>query len=457
MRDKLKIAVIGAGSAQFSMVLVRDLALTPGLNDCAVFFMDIDADRLGLIAKLAEKFVRETDARITFKFTLNRIEAIAGADFVINTALAGGHDQMEKERDAQEKNGYYRGIAVHAPYRQLKLMHDVAIDVEKYARPGVYLIQCSNPLPEGCTLMARETSINIIGLCHGHLPYRDLALALGVSPERVRFEATGINHCIWLTRFEIDGTDGYLRINEWIEKKSEEYWSTWTPHHEDKQMSPAAISLFRTYGLMPIGDTCRASWPEAWWYHVNQQAKIKWWGPDGGVDGEKGWLLHLKRMEDRLALIRTAAEDEKVSITSVFPAEKSNEQIAPIIDSIVNNREGIYQVNIPNKGSVRGLPDDFFVEVPAYIDGSGIRRKDIYPIPPKIMHGALFPRWLLAERIIGAYRTGDIGYILQVYLSDHRTLSREQAEKTICDVAQLKGNESMAAHFKSSMKDLLHV
>ena len=49
MATPIKISVIGAGSAQFSLGLVKDICLTPGLAGSLISFMDIDADRLDMI------------------------------------------------------------------------------------------------------------------------------------------------------------------------------------------------------------------------------------------------------------------------------------------------------------------------------------------------------------------------------------------------------------------------
>ena len=45
----MKITVIGAGSAQFSLGLVKDLCLTEGLAGSHVTYMDIDQERLDMI------------------------------------------------------------------------------------------------------------------------------------------------------------------------------------------------------------------------------------------------------------------------------------------------------------------------------------------------------------------------------------------------------------------------
>jgi len=453
MASPERISIIGAGSAQFSMDLVRDISLTEGLQGSQVVFMDVDKERLSLVQGLARRFIEEVGADIRFESTTDRTGAITDSRYVINTALAGSHDQMEKERETQQRNGYYHGIAVHAPHRQLELMHKIAQDVDKYAGTDAYLIQVSNPLPEGCTLMARETGFsNIIGLCDGYLVYKDIVRVLGLSEEDITFEAIGINHNIWMTKFKVGEEDAYPLIDEWIRNQSKEYWHNWYPHHTDNQMSPAAIDLYKMYGLMPIGDTCRASWPEAWWYHTDEKTKERWWGPDGGYDGEKGWKLHLEWLENRVKEIREVANDCALPVTRIFPPKKSNEQIAPIMDAISNDKVDIFQVNIQNNGNIPGLPNDFFVEVPAEIDRSGVHKMQIEKLPQSILLGVLIPRWLFAERLIEAYRTGDYKFVLQAYLADNRTYTREQAEKTIYDVANLPGNEAMAKHFDAFIK-----
>ena len=46
MATSVRISVIGAGSATFSLGLVKDLCLTENLKGSEVSFMDIDAERL---------------------------------------------------------------------------------------------------------------------------------------------------------------------------------------------------------------------------------------------------------------------------------------------------------------------------------------------------------------------------------------------------------------------------
>ena len=53
MSSATRISVIGAGSAIFSLGLVRDLCLTDSLSGSEICFMDVDPVRLETVHNLA--------------------------------------------------------------------------------------------------------------------------------------------------------------------------------------------------------------------------------------------------------------------------------------------------------------------------------------------------------------------------------------------------------------------
>jgi alpha-galactosidase len=430
MSRSVRISIIGAGSAVFSLSLVRDLCLTESLRGSTVCFMDINRERLDMVHALAQRYVDELGVDMCFEKAADRETALQDADFVINTALVGGHDHEEAERSLWEKHGYYRGVHLGTYYRQFDLMLDVARDMERIC-PDAWLIQCSNPVFEGCTLMTRQSRIKVVGLCHGHYGYREIARVLGLDLKHVAAEMPGFNHCIWMTQFRYRGEDAYPLLDRWIEEESEEYWRDWKPSYGQTQMSPAAIHMYKFYGLMPIGDTSRGLWSEVWWYHIDLETKKRWWGHLGGFDSEIGWSQYLTGLEHKLQRIREAVEDPKRRVTEMIPPHKSDEQIVPIIDALVNDHRGYFQVNVPNRGAIEGILEDVVVEVPAMVDGGGIRPLAVGRLPDRIMLGVLWPRWLEMERCLAAYLTGDPRYLMQYLLSDHRTGSWEQAEEAL--------------------------
>src|SRR5262245_9232476 len=166
MGTAVKLAVIGAGSAAFSLGLIRDLCLQESLWGSTVSFVDLDPERLAAIHRLATRYAAELGVDLRFEQTLDRAVALRDAQFVINTA-ARSHADEESDRAVGQQNGYYRGVRI-CTYHNLALMLAVARDVERLC-PDAWLIQSGNPVFDGCTLMTRQVpAVKVIGLCHGH-------------------------------------------------------------------------------------------------------------------------------------------------------------------------------------------------------------------------------------------------------------------------------------------------
>ncbi len=448
MGRALKIGVIGAGSAQFSLGLVRDLCLQESLAGSTVVFMDVDEDRLAMIHRLAERYVDELGIDLRFERTTERERALRESDFVLNTALAGGHEPEEAFRRLATERGYYRGIRLQTNFKQYALMLSIAQDMERLC-PNAWLLQSANPVFEGCTLMTRRTGVKVIGLCHGFYGYRRLAQAIGLAEDeidQVHWQAPGVNHWIYLTEFRLHGEDLYPRIDEWIETKAAEYWATFRGGFGDTQLSRAAIDHYRRVGLMPIGDASRTF--SEWYYHTDLETKRRWYGHLGGFDSELGWARYLEGLERNVQKIREVATDTSRRVTELVPPVRTREIQVPIIDAIANDRPGIFQVNVPNRGAIENVAGDVVVEGKALVDGSGAKLLHVGKLPEKLMHLVLGPRIAKAERELAAFLTGDRDLLLGcLLLDDHRTQSLEHAEELVDAMLALPWNEDLRRRF----------
>src|SRR4051794_6042075 len=85
-----QIVFLGAGSVVFTRQLLADLARFDDLPAVTVVVHDIDAERLevarGTAMQVAARFGRD----IEVVATLDRREALRGADFVVNMIQVGG-------------------------------------------------------------------------------------------------------------------------------------------------------------------------------------------------------------------------------------------------------------------------------------------------------------------------------------------------------------------------------
>lgn len=479
----VKVGIIGAGSAAFSLRLVGDLCKTKGLSGSSVTLMDIDENRLMAVHTLAKKFAEEFGGDIKFETTTNVDDAIRDASFVVNTALVGGHSYFEKVRQISEKYGYYRGIDSQefnmvsdyytiTNYNQIKFMHDVAKKIEKLS-PKAWLLQAANPVFELTNLITRTVPINMVGICHGHHGVDHIIEKLGLDPNKVEWQVAGVNHGIWLTKFIYEGKDAYPLIDELLEKEVDNFKPT---NPFDDQISLVAKDMYEFYGKMPIGDTVRNG---SWKYHFDLQTKKKWFGePWGGVDSELGW----KWYQDRQAEIATAMQkvadyfqknpnaklfskdtlDEIISQTKnevkaeltkeiynlLDPERKSGEQHILLANALLNDEKVDLVLNLPNNGTISGISDNVAVEIPVYADKDGIHHYEINPpLPERIKKMYLAPKITRMEMALEAYLTGDRKVLEEFLIRDPRTKSYDQVVKVLDEILALPENKEMRDHY----------
>ncbi len=464
MGTAIKVAVIGAGSATFSLGLVKDLCLTEGLSGSHVSFMDVDAERLQMIHRLAERYADELGADLSFDLTLDRRAALQDADFVINTASVVTYRSGLETRDLIQKYGYdWDGpSAQEYLYYNTTFMLDVARDIEEIC-PDAWLIQSGNPVYEGCTAIGRETDLKICGLCHGYYGYQDICDMIGIDWRKVDWQAPGLNHNIWLTHFFYEGRDAYPLIDEWIRNQGPAYWADTSPARGrsagmgwsgelrrawEIDLSRAAVHMYRLYGLMPIGDTVWMKYI-GWWYHKNFAAKRYWFGePWGGQRSHLSWPMYVENQEQRVNQVAQLAQDPKASLVETMGRTMSREQQVPIIDALVNDNEGLFQVNVPNYGALPGVPDDIVVEAPAIVNKKGIQPMRLDPLPPKIMLTQILPLVLSLERTLLAIKTQDRSLLLWSLLDDNDTRSYAQAEEVLDAILGQDYNREMNDYYR---------
>jgi alpha-galactosidase len=160
----------------------------------------------------------------------------------------------------------------------------------------------------------------------------------------------------------------------------------------------------------------------------------------------------VENLEKRIAQMTQIANDPKASLVEAFGADRTREQQVPIIDGLVNDNEGQFQVNVPNRGALEGVPDNVVVEVPAIVNKKGIQPIHVGSLPPKILYEQILPEWLDMERELHAFKSGDRSMLLWNVLDSPQTDSYDQAVEVLEDLLQMPGHEEMAAHYTYSDK-----
>jgi alpha-galactosidase len=438
---KLKISIIGAGSGEFSMGIVRDLAFTPSLWGSTVSFMDIDQTRLDSIFEVASRYTKEVGADLQFEKTLDRKQSLRSSDFVINCAMVGGWDRFMFAEEISRRHGYPQ-MVFYDSYYQYKLFMDIIHDMEDVC-PKAWHIQSANPVFEGETLITRQSKVKSVGLCHGfYYGTSRVAEVLGLDPSKVKAQAYGLNHNIWLKKFHVDGVDALPALADWAKNKSESYWMSPDCSPSD-DMGPKAVDLYKRLGLFPIGDTATPGGDSYHrWYHYDRETEARW-----KEDPASWYLHHVQGVNNTVQAFNDLARDKNKKATSVFPTEMTNETNVRIIDAIANDKPAIFQVNIPNKGSIPGIADDVAVEIPALVSAAGIQGLRLDPLPNPVLF-EIQERILLMERDLEAFTSGKRDLLLEYVLSYPTTRTIEQAKEFLIDALNHPMNRELAEYFK---------
>ena len=135
MPKPVRISVIGAGSATFSLGLVKDLCLTENLSGSHVTFMDVDTDRLNAVTAMATRFTAELGSDLSFEETTSREDSLKDVDFVINTAAAQSHyHQVDMRKVCQAR--------LLLPGTRIRQLLQFQPDARRGPRYGTNLSRC---------------------------------------------------------------------------------------------------------------------------------------------------------------------------------------------------------------------------------------------------------------------------------------------------------------------------
>src|SRR6266702_1580597 len=170
----VRIAIIGAGSVEFTRNVVADLCSFAELEGALTIVLhDIDAERLAYAERAAASIVRRTGAGYRVKDSAERRPAVEGADYVINEIQVGGYRATLADFEIPKKYGLRQTIAdtigiggIFRGLRTIPVMLGIGNDLHELA-PGALLLNYANPMAMLPWAVYEGTPFsNVVGVCH---------------------------------------------------------------------------------------------------------------------------------------------------------------------------------------------------------------------------------------------------------------------------------------------------
>ncbi|MBC7256285.1 MAG: alpha-galactosidase [Chloroflexi bacterium] len=369
------MAFIGAGSFGFTRSLVRDILTFPLLQDATLALMDIDAERLSYIQRAVDRIIAEGHYPAKVEATMNRAEALEGADAVICTILAGGVEIWRYDIEIPKKYGVDTNVGdtrgpsgIFRALRTIPVMLDICRDIERYC-PNAILLNYTNPMAMLCRAMQRETKVKVTGLCHSvQGTAAMLARWIGAPIEEIQYVCAGINHQAFYIKYEWNGQDAYPLIREAVEKP------------EIYQEEIVRNEMFKHLGYY-VTESSGHNSEYNWWFRKRPDLIEKYcthgtgWNP-----GEYAYILKEYTRREH-----TWREEIQKWLDNPAPLNLSrgHEYAAYIINAYMGGEPYKFNGNVPNKGLITNLPYDACVEVPVYADRQGFNPIHVGALPPQ--------------------------------------------------------------------------
>ena len=407
-----QITFIGAGSLGFTRGLVRDILTFPLLEDARLVLMDIDAERLEFAQKAVQRIVELGNYPAEVEATMDRVEALKGADAVLCTILAGGTDVWRHDLEIPMKYGVDINIGdtrgpsgIFRALRTIPVMLSIVKDMERHC-PEASLLNYTNPMAMLCRAMQRESFIGLTGLCHSvQGTAMMLARWIGAPMEEIDYVCAGINHQAWYIKYEWKGEDAYPLIREALKR----------PEIYNEEIVRNEIFLHLDYY---VTESSGHNSEYNWWFRKRPDLIEKY------CTHGTGWNPghHANSLERHLARARTWRDDAKRWLAEETPMDlkRGHEYAASIINALQGGEIFTYNGNVPNTGLVPNLPQGACVEVPVYVDKSGFRAVHVGALPPQC---AILTNLssMVEEMAVEAALTGDPRLVFQAIAHDPLT------------------------------------
>ncbi|MDR7813537.1 6-phospho-beta-glucosidase [Lacrimispora sp.] len=360
MKKGVKIVAIGGGSSYTPELVDGFLKRYKTLPVKELWLVDIPEGekKLQIVAEFAKRMVKKARVPMKIHTTLERREALSGADFVITQLRVGQLQARVKDERiplkhgllGQETNGaggLFKGM------RTLPVILDICKDMEELC-PEAWLINFTNPVGMVMEGVNRYSGFRkFIGLCN--VPYgmhKAVAEQLGRPMEEVNVTMGGLNHMVYVTRVEADGKD-----------ITEDVVSHWGEGGVVKNIKAVSWDkdFVKELGVLPCS------------YH-----RYYYMAKEYLEEALEKYEKHetraelVEQVEKKLfELYQDPELDEKPELLSQRGGAYYSDSACNLIHSIYNDKGDIQVVNTVNRGAIKNFRNHEIVEVSCRITKDG--------------------------------------------------------------------------------------
>lgn len=363
-----KIVLIGAGSVVFAKTLIGDILSFPALQTGTLSLVDINAERLDLMARYTRRLIDEQRLPAQLEVTEDRRQALRGADYVITVIQVGGARSYQLDIEIPRRYGIDQAVGdtigpggVFRGLRSIPVLLSICRDMEELC-PHAWLLNYTNPMAINVWALRQASRVRVVGLCHSVMATAAyLARTIGIPYDRLRYWAAGINHMAWFLKLECDGRDLYPLLKRKMRDPAVE------------EADRVRIAVMRMFGYFVSESS----------YHMSEYVPYFRRTPELRQ-------RYLPQPRDYLGFYTSSLDEQRRSMEAQLASceplrvRRSHEYASYIIDSLVTGVPRRFNLNVRNDGLITNLPAGCCVEVPCLVDGAGIHPCFVGDLPPQL-------------------------------------------------------------------------
>ncbi len=431
----LKIAVIGGGSS-YTPELIEGIIKRAGtLPVKDIWLVDIDEgkEKLEIVANLAKRMIAKYGLGVKVTATLDRIEALKDADFIITQFRVGGLKARASDEEiplkynviGQETTGP-GGFA--CALRTIPVILDICKDIELYAQ-NAWLINFTNPSGIITEAIYRHTKVKAMGLCNVPIGMvNNIAKLLGVDSNRIFIDFVGLNHLVWGKNVYLDGKNVTVKVLKLLSDGK----SINMKNIPDLKMDS---DMLKSLGMIPC--------PYHRYFYMTEEILKE--DLKAFHDGNGTRAVQVMEVEKELFKAYNNKQlDEKPKELEKRGGAFYSDAAVSLINSIYNDTKDIHTVNVKNNGTIRNLPIDVVIETNAVVGGFGAQPLTIGE-PDERINGLIQAVKSYELLTVQAAVSGDYNTALQALICNPLVKPTNAAKRILDDI--IKENKKYLPQF----------
>ena len=442
MKQQVKIVTIGGGSSYTPELIEGFIRRYEELPIGEMWLVDVERgkEKLRIVSELAQRMWDASPYQVKVHTTLDRREALPGADFVTTQFRVGLLEARIKDERipdlhgmlGQETNG---AGGIFKAFRTIPVIGQIIDDMRELC-PDAWLINFTNP-----SGMVTEAAIKkfgwkkTIGLCNvPTIAQMREPGNIGETEEELTYQFAGLNHFHWHKVTNRDGEDVTAEVLKHVNEKN-----GGTPVNIYQEPFPE--ELLDSMKMVPCGYHRYYFMQREMLEHSIQEFK------KGGTRAEQMYQVEHELFE----LYAQPGLHEKPEQLGKRGGAYYSDAACECISAIYNDRHLRMTVSTENKGALPCLAPDSIVEVSSLISARGAEPIAWGEMPPAA-RGWLQLMKAMEECVIEAAITGDYGLALEAFTMNPLIESGKEGKRVLDEL--LVAHEKYLPQFAEKIQEL---